>query len=40
MLRVSNLTKEFSSGDAKVVALDDVSFEVGTGQFVSIVAPE
>ena len=37
MLRVSNLTKEFSAGDTKVVALDDVSFEVGTGQFVSIV---
>ena len=37
MLKVSNLSKEFSSGDTKVVALDDVSFEVDTGQFVSIV---
>ena len=37
MLRVSNLTKEFSSGDTKVVALEDVSFEVDTGRFVSIV---
>jgi putative ABC transport system ATP-binding protein len=37
MLRVTSLTKEFSAGDTKVVALDDVSFEVGTGQFVSIV---
>jgi putative ABC transport system ATP-binding protein len=37
MLRVTSLTKEFSAGDTKVVALDDISFEVGTGQFVSIV---
>jgi putative ABC transport system ATP-binding protein len=37
MLRVSNVTKEFSAGDTKVVAVDDVSFELGSGQFASIV---
>ncbi len=37
MLKVSNVTKQFSSGDTKVVAVKDVSFEVGDGRFVSIV---
>jgi putative ABC transport system ATP-binding protein len=37
MLRVSNVTKEFSAGDTKVVAVDDVSFELRSGQFASIV---
>ena len=37
MLKVSGLTKEFSSGDTKVVALHDVSFGVEQGQFASIV---
>lgn len=37
MLKVSNVTKQFSSGDTKVVAVNDVSFEVGDGRFVSIV---
>src|SRR5205807_5466336 len=37
MLKVSNVTKEFSSGDGKVVAVHDVSFEVEPGQFASIV---
>jgi putative ABC transport system ATP-binding protein len=37
MLKVSNLRKEFSSGDNKVVAVNDVSFEVQTGQFASII---
>ncbi len=37
MLKVSALSKHFSSGDTTVVALDDVSFEVQEGQFASIV---
>ena len=37
MLKVSSVTKEFPSGDYKVVALDNVSFEVEAGQFASIV---
>jgi putative ABC transport system ATP-binding protein len=37
VLKVSSVTKEFPSGDYKVVALDNVSFEVEAGQFASIV---
>jgi len=37
MLSVAHVTKEYRSGDTKVVALDDVSLEVEQGQFVSIV---
>jgi putative ABC transport system ATP-binding protein len=37
MLKVSALSKQFSSGDTTVVALNDVSFEVQQGQFASIV---
>ena len=34
-LRVENLTKTFSS----VVAVDNVSFEVGEGDFLSLIGP-
>ncbi len=37
MLKVSNLTKNFSQGGHKVSAVDDVSFSIGEGEFVSIV---
>src|SRR5580658_849317 len=37
MLKVSNLTKSFSSGDGKVTAVSDISFSVPQGQFASIV---
>src|SRR5436189_4456941 len=37
MLKVSSVTKEFRSGDYKVVAVDHVSFEVEPGQFASII---
>ncbi|HUC87001.1 MAG TPA: ABC transporter ATP-binding protein [Candidatus Saccharimonadales bacterium] len=37
MLKVSHLTKQFSSGDTKVVAVHDVSFDVPDGQFASII---
>jgi putative ABC transport system ATP-binding protein len=37
MLRATNVTKEYQSGDSKVTALDDVSLEIEQGQFASIV---
>jgi putative ABC transport system ATP-binding protein len=37
MLKVSNLTKTFNQAGHKVSAVDDVSFTVGEGEFVSIV---
>lgn len=37
MLKVSNLSRVFQSGDTKVNAVDDVSFEVPEGQFASII---
>ena len=37
MLKVSNISREFQSGDSKVKAVKDVSLTVGEGQFVSII---
>ncbi|MDQ2826557.1 MAG: ABC transporter ATP-binding protein [Actinomycetota bacterium] len=37
MLRATNVTKEYQSGDSKVKALDDVNIEIDQGQFASIV---
>ena len=37
MLRVSNLTKSFSSGGSKVTAVEDISFAVPQGKFASII---
>lgn len=37
MLTVTNLSKVFAGGDRKVAAIDDISFSVDEGQFVSIV---
>jgi putative ABC transport system ATP-binding protein len=37
MLKVSKLTKKFSSGDGVVTAVNDISFTVPQGQFASIV---
>lgn len=37
MLKVQNLTKEFQSGDSKVVAVKDVSLSVPSGVFSTIV---
>jgi putative ABC transport system ATP-binding protein len=37
MLKVSHLSKTFSSGDTKVSAVKDISFEIPQGQFASIV---
>lgn len=37
ILRVENLTKVYGKADAKVVALDNISFSVNEGEFVAIV---
>lgn len=37
ILKVENLTKVYGSGNNKVIALNDVSFSVQKGEFVSIV---
>lgn len=37
ILKVENLTKIYGKGETRVVALDDVSFEVKKGEFVAIV---
>lgn len=37
MLEVTNLKKEFKSGDGTVLAVNDISFSIPTGSFASIV---
>jgi len=37
MLKVSHLTKQFSSGDGMVTAINDISFSVPEGQFASVI---
>lgn len=37
VLEVKNLTKEYGTGESRVVALDHVSFSVDKGEFVAIV---
>ncbi len=39
ILRVENLCKTYGTGDARVNALDGVSFSVSKGEFVSIIGP-
>ncbi|HBG76510.1 MAG TPA: peptide ABC transporter ATP-binding protein, partial [Clostridiales bacterium] len=39
ILRVESLTKTYGRGEAKVRALDDVSFSVDKGEFVAIIGP-
>ncbi len=39
ILKVENLTKTYGEGPAQVKALDDVSFTVNKGEFVSIIGP-
>lgn len=36
MITVKNLTKKFSTGDLTLIALNDINFEVPTGQFIAI----
>jgi len=37
MLTVTNVKKEFRSGDGKVLAVDDISFSIPTGAFAAVV---
>ena len=39
MLRVEGLTRTFVTGDGQVQAVHDVSFEVETGEFFSLLGP-
>lgn len=36
MIEIKNLTKKFESGDSTIVAVNDLSFKIPEGQFVSI----
>ena len=39
IIKVENLSKIYGKGDAKVVALDNISFEVEEGEFIAIIGP-
>lgn len=39
MINCENLTKIYKNGDIETIALNDVSFEVKEGEFVSIIGP-
>jgi NitT/TauT family transport system ATP-binding protein len=39
LLDVRNITKRFATDDGGIVAVDDVSFSVAPGEFVSIIGP-
>ncbi len=39
LLDVRNITKRFAAGDGAIVAVDDVSFSIAPGEFVSIIGP-
>lgn len=39
ILKVENLSKIYGKGDAKVIALNDISFEVKEGEFLAIIGP-
>ena len=39
MINCKNLTKVYKNGDVETVALDNVSFHIDEGEFVSIIGP-
>jgi len=39
MIKISHLTKIYKTGEVKVIALNDVSFEIKKGEFVAIIGP-
>jgi len=38
-LRVEHISKRFTTGEGAFVAVDDVSFDVGPGEFLSVIGP-
>ena len=39
ILKIENLKKVYGKGEAEVIAVNDVSFEVEEGEFVAIIGP-
>ena len=39
ILKVENLSKIYGKGDAKAIALNDISFEVEEGEFLAVIGP-
>lgn len=39
ILRCENLTKKYGSGETEITALDNVSFTVDKGEFISVIGP-
>lgn len=39
ILKVKNISKIYGKGETKVIALDNVSFEVAEGEFIAIIGP-
>lgn len=39
ILKVENLNKIYGKGDAKAIALNDISFEVEEGEFLAVIGP-
>ena len=39
ILKVENLSKIYGKGDTKVIALNEISFEVEEGEFLAIIGP-
>ncbi len=39
ILKVEHLSKQYGTGETKVMALDDISFSVEKGEFVAIIGP-
>ena len=39
ILKVENISKIYGKGETKVIALDNVSFEVAEGEFIAIIGP-
>ncbi|MCR4312766.1 MAG: ABC transporter ATP-binding protein, partial [Candidatus Roizmanbacteria bacterium] len=39
MIKVSKLSKIYSIGEVKTIALDNVSFQIDKGEYVAIMGP-